>query len=88
MGWTYIKESRWTRFRNGVRRFCVEMRFATIKRSPVDGGLFLVFRDSTGTEVSGWLFATLLGRHLSCFGGYENAWRLTSANPSRVKSVI
>ena len=46
-------------------------------RKGVDGGWFVVFPSNLEAERWEWLFLRILRRPISCFGQYENAYRLT-----------
>jgi hypothetical protein len=46
-----------------------------IKRG-IDKGIYAVFRTNMDAEKMEWLFVSLLRRRVSCFNGYDNAFRL------------
>lgn len=40
------------------------------------GGVYAVFANEHDADRYAWLFATILRRHMTCFGAYFNAWTL------------
>lgn len=46
-----------------------------IKRG-IDGGLYAVFGSNIQAEQLEWLFGTILRCPVSCFGQYDNAYRI------------
>lgn len=41
-----------------------------------DNGIYAVFENEEAACKFSFVFRTLMRRHMACFGGYFNAWRL------------